>query len=199
MVVNEQSRYKNINQYSPLPWGFAPSSRGLQPHGKGDTGCIAVLRYVDPCLDTLTPVWICRVARGVRFQRNGDGNSFRSSRRERHSQECSTLSTRFDLCGRTLNCVSGTQSVGEQGIQPQPRIKRSLSLSWFDCNAPESALSEMSVSDHALNTPCNNYSLASNYQSHASDYVFGNPYLVPLVDPTTRLIFPAISSFLSNR
>jgi hypothetical protein len=51
VVVNEQSRYKNINQYSPLPWGFAPSSRGLQPHGKGDTGCIAVLRYVDPCLD----------------------------------------------------------------------------------------------------------------------------------------------------
>jgi len=39
--------------------------------------------------------------------------------------------------GRTLDCVGGTQSVGEQGIQPQPRIKRSLSLSRFYCNAPE--------------------------------------------------------------
>ena len=80
MVVNEQSRYKNINQYSPLPWGFAPSSRGLQPHGKGDTGCIAVLRYVDPCLDTLTPVWICRVARGVRFHGSA-GISWRTGTR----------------------------------------------------------------------------------------------------------------------
>ena len=52
--------------------------------------------------------------------------------------------------GRTLDCVGGTQSVGEQGIQPQPRIKRSLSLSWFYRNAPESALSEMLVFDHAL-------------------------------------------------
>ena len=50
----------------------------------------------------------------------------------------------------TLDFVGGTQSVGEQGIQPQPRIKRSLSLSRFYCNAPESALSEMLVFDHAL-------------------------------------------------
>jgi putative transposase len=35
-------------------------------------------------------------------------------------------------------------------IQPQSRIKRSLSLSWFYRNAPESALSEMLVFDHAL-------------------------------------------------
>jgi hypothetical protein len=34
--------------------------------------------------------------------------------------------------------------------QPQPRIKRSLSLSRFYCNAPESALSEVLVFDHAL-------------------------------------------------
>jgi hypothetical protein len=34
--------------------------------------------------------------------------------------------------------------------QPQSRIKRSLSLSWFYCNAPESALSEVLVFDHAL-------------------------------------------------
>jgi hypothetical protein len=34
--------------------------------------------------------------------------------------------------------------------QPQPRIKRSLSLSWFYRNAPESALSEILVFDHAL-------------------------------------------------
>jgi hypothetical protein len=34
--------------------------------------------------------------------------------------------------------------------QPQPRIKRSLSLSRFYRNAPESALSEMLVFDHAL-------------------------------------------------
>gem|GEM_PF-3177433 len=50
----------------------------------------------------------------------------------------------------TLDFVGGTQSVGEQGIQPQPRIKRSLPLSRFDRNAPESALSEMFVFDHAL-------------------------------------------------
>jgi len=37
----------------------------------------------------------------------------------------------------TLDFVGGTQSVGEQGIQPQSRIKRSLSLSRFYCNAPE--------------------------------------------------------------
>ena len=34
--------------------------------------------------------------------------------------------------------------------QPHSRIKRSLSLSWFYRNAPESALSEMLVFDHAL-------------------------------------------------
>ncbi len=55
--------------------------------------------------------------------------------------------------GRTLDCVGGTPSVGEESIQPQPRIKRSLSLSRFYCNAPESALSEMLVFDHALKCP----------------------------------------------
>jgi len=54
------------------------------------------------------------------------------------------------MAGGTLDCVGGTQSVGEESIQPQPRIKRSLSLSWFYRNAPESALSEMFVFDHAL-------------------------------------------------
>ena len=37
-----------------------------------------------------------------------------------------------------------------QGILSQSRIERSLSLSWFYRNAPESALSEMFVFDHAL-------------------------------------------------
>jgi len=46
--------------------------------------------------------------------------------------------------------VGGTPSVGEESRQPHSRIKRSLSLSWFDRNAPESALSEMFVFDHAL-------------------------------------------------
>jgi len=56
--------------------------------------------------------------------------------------------------GGTLDCVGGTQSVvaanNYSPQQPQPRIKRSLSLSRFYCNAPESALSEMLVFDHAL-------------------------------------------------
>ncbi len=52
--------------------------------------------------------------------------------------------------GRTLDCVGGTSSVGEESIQPQPRIKRSLSFSWFYCDAPESALSEVFVFDHTL-------------------------------------------------
>jgi hypothetical protein len=38
----------------------------------------------------------------------------------------------------------------EQQQQPPSRIKRSLSLSWFNRNAPESALSEILVFDHAL-------------------------------------------------
>ena len=56
--------------------------------------------------------------------------------------------------GRTLDCVGGTQSLGAANNyspqQPQPRIKRSLSLSWFYCNAPESDLSEVLVFDRAL-------------------------------------------------
>jgi hypothetical protein len=52
--------------------------------------------------------------------------------------------------GGTIDCVGGTQSFGEESRQPNSRIKRSLSLSWFDRNAPESALSEMFVFDHAL-------------------------------------------------
>jgi len=47
--------------------------------------------------------------------------------------------------------VGGTQSFGEESIQPQPRIKQSLLLSRFYRTAPESALSEMFVFDHALN------------------------------------------------
>jgi len=58
--------------------------------------------------------------------------------------------------GGTLDCVGGTQSLGAANNyspqQPQPRIKRSLSLSWFYCNAPESDLSEVLVFDHALRT-----------------------------------------------
>jgi len=54
------------------------------------------------------------------------------------------------MAGGTLDCVGGTPSVGEESRQPHSRIKRSLSLSWFDRNAPESALSEMFVFDHAL-------------------------------------------------
>ena len=52
--------------------------------------------------------------------------------------------------GGTLDCVGGTQSFGKESIQPQSRIKRSLPLSWFYRNVPESALSEMFVFDHAL-------------------------------------------------
>jgi len=52
--------------------------------------------------------------------------------------------------GGTRDCVGGTPSFGKESIQPQSRIERSLSLSRFDRNAPESALSEMFVFDHAL-------------------------------------------------
>jgi hypothetical protein len=52
--------------------------------------------------------------------------------------------------GETPDCVGGTPSVGKERIQPQPRIKRSLPLSRFDRNAPELALSEVFVFDHAL-------------------------------------------------
>jgi hypothetical protein len=55
---------------------------------------------------------------------------------------------------RTIDCVGGTQSLGAANNyspqQPQSRIKRSLSLSWFYRNAPEAALSEIRVVDHAL-------------------------------------------------
>ena len=50
--------------------------------------------------------------------------------------------------------------------------------------------------DHAA--PCN-YLRARNCESLSSNYLFGNPYLVPLVDPATRLIFPVFSSFFSKR
>jgi len=53
--------------------------------------------------------------------------------------------------GGTHDGVGGTQSFGEESIQPQPRIKQSLLLSRFYRTAPESALSEMFVFDHALN------------------------------------------------
>ena len=52
--------------------------------------------------------------------------------------------------GGTRDCVGGTPSFGKESIQPQSRIERSLSLSRFDRNAPESALSEMFVFDQAL-------------------------------------------------
>jgi hypothetical protein len=52
--------------------------------------------------------------------------------------------------GGTHDGVGGTQSFGEESIQPQPRIKQSLLLSRFYRTAPESALSEMFVFDHAL-------------------------------------------------
>ena len=55
---------------------------------------------------------------------------------------------------RMLDYVGGTQSFGAANNyspqQPQSRIERSLSLSWFYRNAPESALSKMLVFDHAL-------------------------------------------------
>jgi len=58
------------------------------------------------------------------------------------------------LGGETIDCVGGTPSVvaanNYSPQQPQPRIKRSLPLSRFDRNAPESALSEVFVFDHAL-------------------------------------------------
>jgi hypothetical protein len=55
--------------------------------------------------------------------------------------------------GGTHDGVGGTQSFGEESIQPQPRIKQSLLLSRFYRTAPESALSEMFVFDHALRNP----------------------------------------------
>ena len=92
---------------------------------------IAVLGYVDPCL-TLPPVQCSRVARDARVQQSVDRNLFRSSRGVRdsgnvqprplgstfartaifrsprgayNSQECSTLSIRFNLCE---NCYKST-------------------------------------------------------------------------------------------
>jgi hypothetical protein len=47
--------------------------------------------------------------------------------------------------GGTRDGVGGTPSFGEESRQSQ-----SISLSWFDRTAPESALSEMFVFDHAL-------------------------------------------------
>ena len=47
--------------------------------------------------------------------------------------------------GGTLDCVIDTLSFGEESIQPQFRIKQSLSSSRFYRNAPESALSGMLV------------------------------------------------------
>jgi len=50
------------------------------------------------------------------------------------------------MAGGTLDCVGGTQSLGAANNyspqQPHSRIKRSLPLSRFYRNAPESALSE---------------------------------------------------------
>jgi hypothetical protein len=53
--------------------------------------------------------------------------------------------------GGTRDGVGGTPSFGKERRQPHSRIERSLSLSWFDRTAPESALSEMFVFDHTLN------------------------------------------------
>jgi hypothetical protein len=52
--------------------------------------------------------------------------------------------------GGTRDGVGGTPSFGKERRQPHSRIERSLSLSWFDRTAPESALSEMFVFDHTL-------------------------------------------------
>ena len=52
--------------------------------------------------------------------------------------------------GGTRDGVGGTPLFGKERRQPHSRIERSLSLSWFDRTAPESALSEMFVFDHAL-------------------------------------------------
>jgi hypothetical protein len=52
--------------------------------------------------------------------------------------------------GGTLDGVGGTPSVGKERRQPHSRTKRNLPLSRFDRNAPESALSEVLVFDHAL-------------------------------------------------
>jgi hypothetical protein len=54
--------------------------------------------------------------------------------------------------GGTLDGVGETPSFGEERRQPHSRNKRSLPLSRFDRNAPESALSEMFVFDHALSS-----------------------------------------------
>jgi hypothetical protein len=55
--------------------------------------------------DTSTIVPIRRVARGACCQRSVDRNSFRSSRRARYSQECSTSSIEFNLCENCYNPV----------------------------------------------------------------------------------------------
>ncbi|GIW94562.1 MAG: hypothetical protein KatS3mg110_2603 [Pirellulaceae bacterium] len=54
---------------------------------------------------------------------------------------------------------------------------------------------------HALGiivTP-DNYLLACEIYLLASDYLLGNPYLVPLVEPAILLILPAFSNFFSRR
>ena len=54
------------------------------------------------------------------------------------------------MAGGTRDGVGGTPLFGKERRQPHSRIERSLSLSWFDRTAPESALSEMFVFDHTL-------------------------------------------------
>ena len=53
--------------------------------------------------------------------------------------------------GGTRDGGGGTPSFDEESIPSQSRIERRLSFSWFSSTAPESALSEIFVFDHALN------------------------------------------------
>jgi len=98
--------------------------------------------------DTLTPVWACRVVRDTRVQRSVDRNLFRSSRGARHSQECSTLSNRFNLCencykssSEQVNCGSAvgyplpylftpgvTHAPGCAGVPPASRLRGQAAL-----------------------------------------------------------------------
>ena len=72
--------------------------------------------------DTLTPVWACRVVRDTRVQRSVDRNLFRSSRGARHSQECSTLSNRFNLCENCYKSSSEQVNCGSAVGYPLPYL-----------------------------------------------------------------------------
>ena len=97
-------------------------------------------RRVDPARRacptfTLTPVWGRRVARDARVQRSVDRNVFRSSRGARNSQECSTLSNRFNLCENRYNPVCAF-------------CRRAKALGYIMRSPPARAIPDYLLKDH---------------------------------------------------